>query len=254
MRKMVLISFVFLSFLTQARAAEIKLFVGGAMAEPIRKLSADFARAAGHQIDFKTGTTGALQSRLRAGEKADVIVATAAGIDALTKENRIVPGTRVDLARGLVGVAIRAGATAPDLSSAEAFKKAMLAAKSVSYVDPKAGGTSGTYLAGLFEKMGIADGMRKKTVLRNQGAEVADAVARGEAELGMTFISELVPNKGVRIASALPDAIQLPTVYAAAVLMVTSNPDAARAFVESLKTQAAARVVKEAGLEALQGR
>jgi molybdate transport system substrate-binding protein len=238
----------------QADAAELKLFVGGAMAEPIRKLSVDFGRGAGHQIDFKTDTTGALQSRLRAGEKADVIVATAAGIDVLAKENRIVPGTRVELARGLVGIAMRAGAKAPDLSSQEAFKKAVLAAKSISYVDPKAGGTSGTYLAGLFEKMGIAEEIRKKTVLRNQGAEVADAVAKGEAELGMTFVSELIPNKGIRIAGTLPDAIQLPTVYAAAILTVASSLEAARAFVDSLKTPASAAVIKDAGLEPLQGR
>jgi molybdate transport system substrate-binding protein len=254
MRRTVIITLAFLTIVTQAKAADLKLFVGGAMAEPIRKLSADFGRGAGHQIVFTTDTTGALQNRLHAGEKADVIVATASGIDALAKENRIVPGTRVDLARGLVGVAMRAGARAPDLSSEEAFKKAMLAAKSISYVDPKAGGTSGTYLAGLFEKMGIAEEIRKKTVLRNQGLEVADAVAKGEAELGMTFVSELIPNKGIRIAGTLPDAIQLATVYAAAILTVTSSPDAARAFVESLKTPASAAVIKDAGLEPLQGR
>src|SRR5207253_6502385 len=93
-----------------------------------------------------------------------------------------IPGTRFDVARGLVGVGVRAGAASPDLSSVDAFKKAMLAARSVSYVDPKAGGTSGTYIAGLFRRLGIAAEMQKKTVFRNQGSEVADAVAKGRSE------------------------------------------------------------------------
>jgi molybdate transport system substrate-binding protein len=237
----------------QAHAAELKLLVGGAMAEPVKKLSDDFARKSGHTINFTTNTTGALQTKIRGGEKGDVIVATAAGLDALAKDDHIVAGTRMDLARGLIGLCMRADTKAPDISSAEAFKKAMLAAKSVSYVDPKAGGTSGTYMAGLFEKMGVGEEMRKKTVLRNQGNEVADACAKGEAEFGITFISEMIPNKGVKVAT-IPDAIQLPTVYAAAILTGGASPDAARAFIESLKTPAARAVIKEAGLEPLQGR
>ncbi|PYS36181.1 MAG: hypothetical protein DMG14_25230, partial [Acidobacteria bacterium] len=109
------------------------------------------------------------------------------------------------------------GAKAPDLSSAAAFKNAMLGAKLISYVDPKAGGTSGTYIAGLFQKMGIAQEMQSKTVFRNQGSEVADAVAKGDAEIGITFTSEMITNKGVKLAGTLPDAIQLPTIYAGAV-------------------------------------
>ena len=124
--------------------------------------------------------------RLRSGEKADVIVVTAPGMDALEKENLIVPGTRVVLARGLIGVSVRAGAASPDLSSLDGFKKAILASRSVSFVDPKAGGTSGTYMAALFQRLGIGDEVQKKTVFRNQGSEVADAVAKGEAEIGIT--------------------------------------------------------------------
>src|SRR5207237_6607006 len=125
----------------------------------------------------------------------------------------------------LVGVGVHAGAASPDLSSADAFKKAVLAARSVSYVDPKAGGTSGTYIGGLFQRMGIAAEMQKKTVFRNQGSEVADAVARGEAELGITFTREMVTNKAVKVAGVLPDSIQLPNNYAAAVTGGASTCD-----------------------------
>ena len=181
-KSLLMLSMLLILFTPGYAAAQLKLLVGGAVTEPVKKVDAEFAKKSGHRADLTSDTSGALQNKLRSGEKADVIIISAPAMDALEKEKRIVPGTRVDLARGLIGVGMRAGAKAPDLSSPEAFKKAMLAAKSVSYVDPKAGGTSGTYMAGLFQKMGIAQEMQKKTVFRNQGSEVADAVAKGEAE------------------------------------------------------------------------
>ena len=213
------------------------------MTEPVKKIGADFKNT------LTTDTSGALQNKLRSGEKADVIIVSAPAMDALEKENRIVPGTRVDLARGLIGLGMRPGSKAPDLSSPEAFKQAMLAAKSVSYVDPKAGGTSGTYIGGLFQKMGIAQEMQKKTVFRNQGSEVADAVAKGDAEIGITFTSEMIPNKGVKLAGTLPGAIQLPTIYAGAVPKGAPNPDGGRTFLKALKTPAGVAAIREAGLE-----
>lgn len=238
----------------RANAAELKLLISGAMAEPVKKISAEFARKTSDKIDFATDTTGALQNRLRSGEKADVIIVSAPGMDALEKEKLVVPGSRVELARGLIGVCVRAGASSVDLSSVDAFKKTMLSARSVSYVDPKAGGASGTYMAGLFDKMGIAAEMQKKTVFRNQGAEVAAAVAKGEAEIGITFISELIPNTGVKVVGTLPAMIQLPTNYAAAIPTGAANPDAGRAFLQALKAPLGQAAIKEAGLEPLQGR
>jgi len=233
----------------RADAAQLKLLVGGAMAEPVKKAGADYSRKTSNTLDYMVNTTGALQGKLRAGEKADIIVISAPGMDALEKEKLIVPGTRVELARALIGVAVRAGAASPDLSSIDAFKKAILAARSVSYVDPKAGGTSGTYIAGLFQRLGIAEEVKKKTVFRYMGSEVADAVAKGEAEIGITFTSELAPNKGLKVAGTLPEAIQLPTNYAAAIPVGASNPDAARAFLKDLKAPAGQAAIREAGLE-----
>ena len=140
-----------------ADAAQLKLLVGGSMQEPFREVGADFAKQTGHKLDFTVDTTGALQKHLRSGEKADIILVSAPGMDALEKEHLIMPGTRVELANAAIGVSVHAGAASPDISSPEAFKKAMLAAHSISYVDPKSGGTSGGYLDGLFQRMGIAD-------------------------------------------------------------------------------------------------
>jgi molybdate transport system substrate-binding protein len=236
---------------TAASAAELKVFVGGAMTETVEKIGADFAKKTSNKLDYVSDTTGALQKRLAAGEKADVVVVTAAGLDAMQKENRIAPMSRVELVRALIGVAMRPGGKAPDLASADSFKASLLAARSVAYVDPKAGGTSGTYFEGLLKRMGIADQMKSKIVYRNQGSEVADAVAKGDAELGISFIAELAPNKGLRVAGPLPQEIQSPTDYVAAVTTVSANPDAARAFIQAMTSASGGAVFKAAGLTLL---
>src|SRR5215470_10145673 len=220
--------------LTAADAADLKVFVGGAMTETVEKIGADFAKASGNKLDYVSDTTGSLLNRLKAGEKADVLVVTAPAMDGLQKDKAIVEGSRAELVRAMIGVAMKPGAKKPDLSSADAFRASLLAAKSVSYVNPKAGGTSGTYFEGLLSKMGIADQMKPKIVYRNQGSEVADAVAKGDAELGISFIAELAPNKGLRVAGPLPQGIQSPTDYVAAVTTVSGNPEAARAFIQAM--------------------
>lgn len=241
--------------LLPARASaqvEVRVLVGGAMSEPVAEAGEAFARASGNRLIYTRDTTGALQKRLASGEPADVIVLAAPGMDALQKDNRIAAGTRVDLARALIGVAVRKGAASPDLSTVETFKAALLKARSVSCVNPAAGGTSGTYLDGLFRRMGIADALKPKLVYRLQGSEVADAVAKGEAELGLTFTSELQPNPGVRVAGTLPAAIQLPTIYAGAVVAASAHADAARAFLRAMAGAGWRAAVTKAGLEPVQ--
>src|SRR6185295_8166231 len=208
--------------------------VGGAMTGPVKAAGEAFSRSSGHRLVYVSDTTGALQKRLAAGEKADLVVVTSQAMDALQKENRVVAGSRVDLARALIGVAVRAGAASPDLSTPETFKAALLKARSVSYVNPASGGTSGTYFEGLMQRMGIADAMKSKIVYRTQGSEVAAAVAAGEAELGITFTSEMKPNPGVKVAGLLPAAIQLPTIYAAAIVTGSQNAEAARGLLRAL--------------------
>ena len=163
----------------------------------------------------------------------------------------MVAGSRVDLARALIGVGVRAGASSPDLSTPDTFKAALLKARSVSYVNPASGGTSGTYFEGLLQRMGIADAMKAKIVYRTQGSEVADAVAKGEAELGITFTSELQPNKGVKVAGTLPAAIQLPTIYSAAIATSAERGEGARAFLRTLAGAEGRAALTKAGLEPL---
>ena len=249
MRSAIVLATAALLIATNAKAADLTLLVGGSMQVPFRQIGADFARETGNRMKFIVDTTGALQKHLRSGEKADIILVSTQGMDQLEKEHLIQPGSRVDLAIADIGVSVRAGAAAPDLSSPDAFKRAMLGAKSISVVDPKAGGTSGIYLNGLFRRLGIADEVRKKAVLRNQGSEVAEAVAAGQAEIGLTFISEMAPNNGVRIAGPLPAAIQSPTVYVVAIPAASDHKDEARAFIAAISNQSAWPVITAAGLK-----
>ena len=241
---------ILLSTLAFAQA-EIKVFSGGAMSEPVKAVGEAYARASKNKVVYVVDTTGSLQKKLAAGEKADVIVVTSAAIDALEKSSLVIKGTKVDLARGLIGVGVKAGAPSPDLSTTETFKAALLKAKSVSYVNPASGGTSGTYFEGLLGRMGIADQMKSKVVYRNQGSEVADAVAKGEAEIGITFTSELAPNKGVKVAGTLPAAIQSATNYAGAIVAGGANEAAARAYLRSLAGAEGRAAITKAGLESL---
>jgi molybdate transport system substrate-binding protein len=229
--------------------AEVRVFTGGAMSEPVREVGNAFAKSSGHRLVYVTDTTGALSKRLVSGERADVVVVTSTAIDALQKDNRVVAGSRVDLARALIGVGVKAGAPSPDLSTTETFKAALLKAKTVSYVNPASGGTSGTYFEGLLQRMGIAAAMKPKIVYRAQGSEVAAAVAAGEAELGITFTSELAPTPGVKVAGTLPAEIQLPTIYSAAVVANAGSADAARAFIRALAGAEGRAALKKAGLE-----
>ena len=229
----------------------ITVFVGGAMTEPLQEAGAAFVRSSGERIVYVSDTTGALLKRLAAGERADLVVVAAPAMDTLVKENRVVAATRVDLARALIGVAVRAGAASPDLSTPDTFKAALLRARSVSYVDPAAGGTSGTYIEGLLTRMGIADAMKARIVYRLLGSAVADAVANGEAELGITFTSELQQNKGVKVAGTLPAAIQLPTIYSAAVVTGAGSGDRARALLRDLSGAEWRATLTKAGLEPL---
>jgi molybdate transport system substrate-binding protein len=242
-----------LVLLPQAVGAQTPLtvFLSGAMTEPVKETGAAFTKSTGNTLVYVGDTTGGLIRRLTAGDKVDLIVVASPAMDGLEKDGRIVAGSRVNLARALIGVGVRAGAASPDLSTPDTFKAALLAAKTVSYVNPASGGTSGTYFEGLLNKMGIAQAMKPKIVYRTQGSEVATAVAKGEAELGITFTSELRPNPGVKVAGTLPAAIQLPTVYSVALVSATGGSDAARAFVRMLSGAEGRAAIERVGLEPL---
>jgi molybdate transport system substrate-binding protein len=232
-----------------AHAAELHMLVGGSMREPFHDIGAAYTKKTGNSIDFTVDTTGALLKKLKSGAPADLILVSAPAMDGLVKDALVMPATRISLARASIGVSVKAGAPAPDLSSEESFKKAMLAAKSISYVNPEAGGTSGTYMDGLFKRMGISDQVRAKVIWGYQGSQVADAVASGKAELGITFISEMAPNKGVRIAGPLPASIQNATNYDAAIPNGAKNADAVRAFLAMMTGPEGRETIAHSNLE-----
>jgi molybdate transport system substrate-binding protein len=231
-----------------ADAAELKILATGSMAEPLKALGEAFTQTTGNALTFSLGTTGVVINKLKGGEKADVIVISSEAADTLQKDGRLLAATRADVANSLLGVAVKTGATAPDISTPDAFKQAVLAARSISYPDPALGATSGVYIESLFKRLNIADAAKKKASLKPIGAEVAAAVAKGEIELGLTFLSELVPNKGVKIVGPFPNAIQNPTLYTAGVMSDSANGEAARAFVAFITSPAAAQVLDAAGV------
>jgi molybdate transport system substrate-binding protein len=231
-----------------AKAADLTLFVGGSMTTVFQQVGADFSRSSGNKLDYVFDTTGALQKRLRSGQTADIILVSAQGMDQLDRDHLILPGSQTEIAIAKIGVSVRRGAASPDLSTPDAFRRAILGAHSVALVDPKAGGTSGIYLDSLFQRLGIADDVKKKAVWANQGSQVAAAVASGRAELGLTFISEMLPNEAVQIAGPLPDSIQSPTVYVVAIPASSKHQKEARAFLAAVSSKSAWPVITKAGL------
>ena len=232
-----------------AGAADIKVSAAAAVKEPFQELSANFSRDSGNKVDVVYGPVGGLVNKIKAGEKPDIVILTAAAMDDLDKAGlRSVAGSRAELGRAVLSVAVKAGAKAPDISTPDAFKAALLGATKVAGTDPAGGGTGGIYFAALLQKLGIADDIKKKMALVGDGAAVAAAVAKGDADLGVTFGSELLPNKGVTIVGPLPQAIGLTVAYVAGVASWSKEGDAARAMMGYLAKPAARDHFKGAGL------
>ena len=217
-----------------ANAAQLKVLVSGAMAHALQEVSEDFAKKNGHTLDFVVGTTGVVQDKVRAGEKADVIEVTSGGMDALENEKLVVPGTRVDLARALIGVAVRDGAPVPDISTVDALKARLMSAKSVAWIDPKVGGQAGAAIVALLKKMDLTDEVMKKSIYGKTGADAVQRMAAGQADIAISFISEIKPIKGAKVVGPLPAAVQNPSLYAGAIGVNSANPDAAHALLKMM--------------------
>jgi molybdate transport system substrate-binding protein len=240
---------VLLTAPASVNAAELKVLVSGAMAHALEEISQDFAKKNGHTIDFIVGTTGVLQERVRKGEKADLIEVTSVGMDALEKEKLVVPGSRIELARANIGVAVREGAAPIDISTTDALKQRLLAARSIAYIDPAVGGQAGAAMVSLLQKLGITEQMKNKTVHGRTGAESVQKMVAGEADIAISFISEILPIKGAKLVGPLPAAVQNPSSYAGAIGVASANPDAARALLQAMRGADAHHVMVDAGLE-----
>lgn len=247
LRSPLLILFALATFVTPASAAELKILTAGAMKQVVLALQPDFEKQ-GHKLVVDNDTAGALQKRIENGEAFDIAVITPGAIDQLAAKGKVAPDTKTTLARVAIGVMVRPGTPLPNISSVDAFKQALLDAKSVAYIDPASGGSSGIYLDRLFEKMGIADAVRAKAKLK-RGGYVADLLVSGDAELGIHQISEIVPVKGVVLVGPLPPEIQNYTTYAGAVSSTAKDAAAAKAFVDFLAGPAGGAVLREKGMD-----
>jgi len=230
------------------QAAEINLLTTGAFKQVVLALLPDFERQTGHKVVVTNDTSGGVKARVEKGESIDVAVATPAILDELMRAGKVEKGSEVKLANVGVGVVVKEGAPKPDISTVEAFKRTLLNAKSVAYIDPKSGGSSGIYVDKLLEKLGIADQVRAKAKLK-QGGYVADLIVDGTAEIGIHQISEIVPVKGVVLVGPLPKEIQNVTTYAAGIVTSSANKDAAAALIKALSGPAAAQVLKSKGMD-----
>jgi molybdate transport system substrate-binding protein len=231
-----------------AAAAEIKVLTAGAFKQVLLVLVPDFEKQTGHKVVLENDTVGALTKRIEGGEAFDLAVLTPAAVNDLSTKGKFVAGSRTNLGRVGVGVVVKEGAPMPDISSVDAFKKTLLAAKSVAYIDPAAGGSSGIYVAGLLDKLGVAADVKPKAKLIPGGA-VAEHIARGEAEIGIHQISEILPVKGITLVGPLPADIQNYTVYAAGLGANGKESEAAKALLKTLSGPAAADVLKSKGME-----
>lgn len=230
-------------------AAEIKVLIVPAMSTVMEQLGSQFEGITGHKLLPRVGlnTQSQLKVPLDAGD-FDVAIFSATTIDDLVKQGKIFADTRTEIARVGIGVAIKKGAPKPDISSAEAFKSALLNAKSISYT--KDSGT-GRYLPGLLERLGISEEMKPKTKLMEGGGQNPRAVAAGEVELGISVISDIVPVAGVELLGPLPSELQQYTTFTMGVGTTAKEPEPARALVNFLNSPAAIPVIKAQGMEPL---
>lgn len=238
-----------------AAAAEVKVVSAGAMRAVLQELAPQFEKASGHKLTIEYGTAGKVEEKIAADKPIDVAILTKPRVDKLVRAAKLVSGTTATLASAPLGLAVKKGAPKPDISSVGAFKKTLLSAKSIAYVDPATGATTGIHLAKVMEKLGIANELKAKTKLVSaapgQGSPRAgEAIVRGDAQIAMQPISELKEVDGIEVVGPLPAELQSPdTVYVAASPMISEQPIAAKALIDFLASPAAKAVYKAKGME-----
>jgi molybdate transport system substrate-binding protein len=233
---------------SHAAAVEIHVLTAGAVQEAEKQLAAQYRRMTGNRVTFVAGTVGQIELRLKNREAADVIVVSKPALDQLSQAGEIRPGASAVLGRVGIGVGVKEGQPAPDISTTDKFRAAMLNARSITYMDPAAGASSGIATAKILKELGIADQMAGKTRLTESGYS-ADRVASGEVEMAIQNISEIVPVKGVQLAGPLPPPLQVYTVYAAGVASNSVNPKEAMDVIRFLIRPESARTWQDAGIE-----
>jgi molybdate transport system substrate-binding protein len=227
----------------------LKVLCARSMTTAVNAFAAKFTRASGQELDITFATVGALQARIAGGERADILILGAPAIAKMEQAGAIVPGSRKDIARTSIGIAVRSDAPAPDISTAEAFKQTLGAARVIAFSDAAVGGSAGVHLAQLWGRMGMADEIKRKAMPQKSGGEVATRVAEGQADIGLTLIAEIVPIPGVRVVGKIPAPLGNDTTYAAGISSDCADQAAAAAFIAALAGPAERDTWTAAGFE-----
>jgi molybdate transport system substrate-binding protein len=215
---------------TPLSAAELRVYSGGAPQETLKLLAPEFEKASGHRVAFTFAVVGAIQQRLEAGEKADVVLLPAPLIDALEKTGKIRPDSRSLLARVGIAVVVRAGAPKPDVSTPEALRAALTQARSITHADPQAT-PGGRHIAALLKQWDITETPQRRIAPKSAISGGAELIANGEVDIGLYLLSEVLTVKGVVVAGMLPPALQNYIVYAGSVLADSPAPEDAAEFI-----------------------
>jgi molybdate transport system substrate-binding protein len=224
-------------------AMALTVLSGGAMRGFLDEAIPLFERASGQKVQLRFGLTSALTKEIENGAIFDIVLLPRPEIDALVPQGKIVPGKTTDIARSAVGIAVRVGAPKPDIGTVAAFKRMLGEAQSITYSD----GPSGLYIAGLLQRLGLAEAMKPKTRLTT--GPVAELVAKGEAEIGLQQIAAILPVKGAELVGPLPPELQSIIVYAAGLSAGVQSGEGAAAFVTFMATPEAHRILRTKGLE-----
>jgi molybdate transport system substrate-binding protein len=231
-----------------AAPAEINVLASVALTSALDELAPQYERATGNKLKIGYSLIADIKKRMIAGETADVVILSRPAMDDLGKQDKFAPGSIADVAGTPVAVAARAGAPKPDISTVDALKRSLLAAKSIVYADPAKGGASGVYFAHVVDQLGIAEQIKSKTILV-PGPQAADVVARGEAEIGVGQASEIVPVSGAQLVGPLPGEFASVTAFAAGIGADTKAPEAAKSFIQFLTGPVAAPVLTSKGFQ-----
>jgi molybdate transport system substrate-binding protein len=231
-----------------ADAAEVKVFTSVALTNALDELAPVFEQKTGNKLAISYDLAAVQKKRILEGERADVIILTRGMMDELAQANRLAPGNIVNVAGTPVALAVRAGAPRPDISTADAFRQTLLAAKSISYADPAKGGLSGVVASRAIDRLGIAEAMQPKTTLV-PGAQAPDLVAKGEVELGIAQASEIVPNAGVQLVGPLPGELGTMTRFSGGIGAESASAAASKALLDFLAGQEAGARFKAKGFE-----
>jgi molybdate transport system substrate-binding protein len=230
----------------RAQADDIKVLASNGVKSALEELVPHFERMNGHKVTIVFGLAAALKRQIEAGEAFDLAILTSAGIEDLARQGKVAGASRTSIARSGVGIMVRSGAPKPDLGSPEALKRALLAAKSITWAKE---GASGVYFASVVEKLGIAGEIKPRLNLAPDGAGAAAKVASGQADLGALLVNEIMAHKGVEVAGPLPAALQSYTVFHAGVSAASKNAAAAKALADFLTEPGARAVFKAKGQE-----